>query len=159
EVGTGQSRVTIGAVELRPNHPHTIPGEAVFSLIGRDGDAAVMGRLAERLRAGLHAVAGEAGLGLAIAEQSWLDPAPCDGDIVAAFRRQAGRLGLRYRVMQSGAGHDTQFMAALTRAGMIFVPSIGGISHAPEEDTRWPDVEAGANLLLHTLLDVAGRAD
>ena len=158
EVGTDQSRVTIGSVALRPNHPHTIPGEAVFTLIGRDTDRDVMVRLAERAREVLGAIAGDAGLGLAIDEQSWLDPKPCDPGIVAAIRRQAEALGLRYRLMQSGAGHDTQFLAALTRAGLIFVPSIGGISHAPEEDTRWADIETGANLLLHTLLDVAGRA-
>ena len=155
--GTDQSRVTIGAVELKPNHPHTVPGRATFTLIGRDADAAVMARLAEEARARLHAIAADAGLGLAIEEQSWLDPKPCDPGIVAAIRRQAEALALPYRLMSSGAGHDTQFMAELTRAGLIFVPSVGGISHAPEEDTAWPDVEAGANLLLHTLIDVGGR--
>jgi allantoate deiminase len=156
--GTNQSRVTIGSVEVQPNHPHTVPGKATFTLIGRDVDGAVMARLAEESRARLHAIAADAGLGLVIEEQSWLDPKPCDPEIVAAIRRQAEALALPYRLMSSGAGHDTQFMAELTRAGLIFVPSIGGISHAPEEDTAWPDVEAGANLLLHTLLDVAGRA-
>jgi N-carbamoyl-L-amino-acid hydrolase len=55
--------------------------------------------------------------------------------------------------MPSGAGHDTQFMAAFTRAGMIFVPSVNGISHAPDELTHWSDVEAGAQVLLRTLKD------
>jgi len=155
EVGTEQSRVTIGAVTLVPNFPHTVPGEAVFSLIGRDTSLAVMRALAGAGRRRLEAVAAKAGLGLDIEEQSWLDPKPCHPDIVAAFRRQAERLGLGYRLMSSGAGHDTQFMAELTRAGLIFVPSIGGVSHAPDEDTAWVDIEAGANLLLHTLLDLA----
>lgn len=154
-VGTDQSRVTIGAVDLTPNHPHTIPGEAVFTLIGRDTDLAVMQAIAAASRQHLEEVASAMGLGLAIDEQSWLDPKPCDPTIVAAFRRQAEKLGLGYRLMPSGAGHDTQFMAELTRAGLIFVPSIGGISHAPEEETAWPDIEAGANLLLHTMIDVA----
>lgn len=154
-VGTEQSRVTIGAVDLKPNHPHTIPGEAVFTLIGRDMQREVMEALAAAYRERLTAVASKAGLGLAVNEQSWLDPKPCSPDIVAAFRRQADKLGLAYRLMPSGAGHDTQFMADLTRAGLIFVPSIGGVSHAPEEDTAWPDIEAGANLLLHTLINVA----
>jgi len=155
-VGTDQSRVTIGAVDLKPNHPHTIPGEAVFTLIGRDMQRTVMEALAATCRERLTAVASKAGLDLAIDEQSWLDPKPCSPDIVASIRRQADKLGLGYRLMPSGAGHDTQFMADLTRAGLIFVPSIGGISHAPEEDTAWPDIEAGANLLLHTLIEVAG---
>jgi len=155
EVGTEQSRVTIGAVTLVPNFPHTVPGEAVFSLIGRDTSLAVMRALAGAGRRRLEAVAAKAGLGLDIEEQSWLDPKPCHPDIVAAIRRQAERLGLGYRLISSGAGHDTQFMAELTRAGLIFVPSIGGVSHAPDEDTAWADIEAGANLLLHTLLDLA----
>ena len=157
-VGTDQSRVTIGSVEVRPNPPHTVPGQALFTLVGRDADRAVMLRLAEEARIRLEAIAARTGLGLVIDEQSWLDPMPCDPEIVAAIRRQAEALALPYRLMPSGAGHDTQFMAALTRAGLIFVPSIGGISHAPEEDTAWPDVEAGANLLLHALIDVAGGA-
>ncbi len=53
--------------------------------------------------------------------------------------------------MPSGAGHDTQFMAEFTRAGMIFVPSVGGISHAPDEWTHWNDIEQGAKLLYETL--------
>jgi N-carbamoyl-L-amino-acid hydrolase len=153
--GTDQSRVTIGTVALTPNHPHTIPGEAVFSLIGRDGRLEVMRALADACRKALEDAAKTNGLDLAIDEQSWLDPTPCDPEIIDAFRRQAEALGLGYRLMPSGAGHDTQFRAELTRAGMIFVPSIGGVSHAPQEDTAWPDIVAGANLLLHTLMDVA----
>lgn len=156
QAGTDQSRITIGSVTLTPNHPHTIPGEAVFTVIGRDADRGVMLALAERCRAEIAAAAEANGLGVAIDEQSWLDPKPCHPDIIAAFRRQAEKLGLPHKVMPSGAGHDTQFMAELTRAGMIFVPSIGGISHAPEEDTAWPDIEAGTNLLLHTLIDLTG---
>jgi N-carbamoyl-L-amino-acid hydrolase len=86
-----------------------------------------------------------------------LAPTPCHPEIVAAFRRQAEALGLDAPVLPSGAGHDTQLMSQLTRAGMIFVPSAGGISHAPDEFTAWADVETGCTLLLHTLTDVAGR--
>ncbi len=157
ETGTDQSRVTIGSVEIEPNHPHTIPGKAIFSLIGRDTSLDVMKAIAHAARQHLEEVAGSGGLDLTIEEQSWLDPKPCDPGIVTTFRRQAEKLGLPHRVMPSGAGHDTQFMAELTRAGLIFVPSIGGVSHAPEEDTAWPDIEAGANLLLHTLVDLAGE--
>ena len=59
--------------------------------------------------------------------------------------------------MPSGAGHDTQFMAEVAPAGMIFVPSVGGISHAPDEWTKWPDVENGATVLLNTIIDYLTR--
>lgn len=155
EAGSAQSRLTIGKVELKPNFPHTIPGEATFSLIGRDLDADIMRTLATACRASLAAAAGQHGLDWSHQEHSWLEPTPCHPDIIAACTDRATALGLDFLHMPSGAGHDTQFLSTLTRAGMIFVPSRGGISHSPEEWTDWDDIEKGVNLLLHTLLKVA----
>jgi len=155
--GTQASRLTVGKVELQPNFPHTVPGRAEFSIVGRDMDETVMSALADACRAALTVAAERNGLGLEIGEASWLAPTPCHPDIVAAFARQAAVLGLDAPVMPSGAGHDTQLMAQLTKAGMIFVASRGGISHAPDEHSDWPDIEVGANLLLNTLLDVASQ--
>ena len=156
EAGTPATRLTIGKVDLSPNYPHTVPGRTEFVLIGRDLDLAVMRTLADACRDRLRRAADSHGLVMTITEASWLPPTRCHADIVAAFSRQAERLGLEAMVMPSGAGHDTQVMASLTRAGMIFVPSLGGVSHAPEEYTDWADIEAGANLLLAAVLDVAG---
>ena len=88
---------------------------------------------------------------------SWLEPVDCHDDIVALFEEQAGRAGFSYHRMPSGAGHDTQFLAKIAPAGMIFVPSVGGVSHAPDEWTHWQDVEAGANVLLASALNLARR--
>jgi N-carbamoyl-L-amino-acid hydrolase len=153
--GTPASRLTVGKVDLRPNFPHTVPGRAEFSLVGRDMDENVMSALAAACRVALAAAAERNDLVLEITEASWLTPTRCHADIVAAFARQAAALGLKPPVMPSGAGHDTQVMAQLTRSGMIFVASTEGISHAPEEHSAWSDIEVGANLFLHTLLDVA----
>lgn len=153
--GSAQSRVTIGRVELRPNFPHTVPGEAEFSLIGRDLDEGVMRALADASRVALEGSAEHHGLDIDAREVSWLAPRYCHPEIVTAFRDQAERLGIATLTMPSGAGHDTQLMSEITRAGMIFVPSIGGVSHAPEERTEWADIEIGANLLLHTILALA----
>ena len=70
----------------------------------------------------------------------------------ALIAESARALGLTTRVMPSGAGHDAQAIATLGPMGMIFVPSVGGISHSPKEFTRAEDVTNGANVLLHTLL-------
>lgn len=156
--GTTVSRLTVGKVELQPNFPHTVPGRAEFSIVGRDMDEDVMAALAAACRDSLAAAAERHGLGLEVQETSWLAPTRCHPDIVAAFARQAAALGLEVPVMPSGAGHDTQLMAQLTRSGMIFVASRGGISHAPEEHSEWSDIELGSNLLLHTVIDVAGLA-
>ena len=153
--GTPASRLTVGKLELQPNFPHTVPGRAEFSIVGRDMEEAIMATLASACRASLERAAAANGLALEVTETSWLAPTPCHADIVAAFQRRAAALGLEAPVMPSGAGHDTQMMSRLAPSGMIFVASKGGVSHAPEEHSTWPDIEAGANVLLHTLLDVA----
>ena len=156
DVGTPATRLTVGKVDLHPNFPHTVPGRAEFVIIGRDMELAVMSALAEACRDRLDAAARDHGLELSVSEASWLEPTPCHADVIAAFQRQAAVMGVDAPVMPSGAGHDTQVMASLTRAGMIFVPSRQGVSHAPEEYTDRADIETGCNLLLRTLLDLAG---
>jgi N-carbamoyl-L-amino-acid hydrolase len=157
EVGTPATRLTVGKVDLHPNFPHTVPGRASFVIIGRDMDLEVMSSLAGACRERLQTAAGNHDLEMTVEQASWLEPTPCHPDIIQAFESQARGLGLDAPVMPSGAGHDTQVMAHLTRAGMIFVPSRQGISHAPEEYTDREDIETGCNLLLHTMLDLAGR--
>lgn len=155
EAGTPTSRLTVGRVEVHPNSIHTVPGHVEFFIAGRDLDEDVMHAMANACRVRLAMAAEAHGLEMALDEVSWLSPAPCHPDIVAAFRRQAERLGLDAPIMPSGAAHDAQVMAHLTRIGMVFVPSVGGVSHAPEEHTEWADIEVGCNLLLNTVLDVA----
>jgi N-carbamoyl-L-amino-acid hydrolase len=79
-------------------------------------------------------------------------PAVCDERVKDAIETSARGIGLSTRHLPSGAGHDAQHMARLGPAGMIFVPSVGGISHAPNEFTRPHDVVNGANVLLQTIL-------
>lgn len=158
EDGTERSRLTVGKVELKPGSPHTIPGEALFTLVGRDSEENVMRELGNSCRKSLSAIARRHNLMFEYEEISWLPPMNCHPDIVALLERQAGRLGLSCERMPSGAGHDTQFMTEITRAGMLFVPSIGGVSHSPDEWTHWDDVEAGANVLLCAVLELAREA-
>jgi N-carbamoyl-L-amino-acid hydrolase len=65
-------------------------------------------------------------------------------------------LKLRFRRMPSGAGHDAQNLATVTASGMLFIPSRGGRSHRPDEMSDWKAIERGANVLLRTLLELAG---
>jgi N-carbamoyl-L-amino-acid hydrolase len=64
----------------------------------------------------------------------------------------AKAMGLTYKFMQSGAGHDAQEISVIAPVAMIFVPSVGGISHSPKEFTKAIDMANGANVLLHTIL-------
>jgi N-carbamoyl-L-amino-acid hydrolase len=156
--GTQNSRLTIGKAEVKPGFPHTIPGEVEFSLIGRDMDEARMRALADACLAAMRRTADECALRLDWREQSWLNPMRCNQDIIDAFAGEASGLDLDSMIMPSGAGHDTQFMAQITKAGMIFIPSRGGISHSPDEWSDCADIEKGANLLLHTMLGLANEA-
>ncbi len=155
ENGSDRSRLTVGKVELKPGNPHTIPGEAIFTLVGRDSDEEVMTELSMACRRALSAIARRHNLMFEYEQASWLGPMQCDPEIVSLFERHAKNLGMAFERMPSGAGHDTQFMTEITRAGMIFVPSVGGVSHAPDEWTHWHDVAAGTRLLLHAALEMA----
>jgi N-carbamoyl-L-amino-acid hydrolase len=156
EDGSDSSRLTVGTVDLKPGYPHTIPGEVEFSLVGRDADATIMQQLGQSCQKVLGSIARRHNLRFEYDERSWLDPRDCHPDVIEAFERHAQALGQEPLRMPSGAGHDTQFMTEITRAGMIFVPSMGGVSHAPDEWTHWADVEIGANVLLHTAMEFAG---
>ena len=84
-------------------------------------------------------------------------PALAHGGVQAAIGGAADRLGLDARRLPSGAGHDAQMIAALCPMGMIFVPSVGGISHSPRELTSWDDCARGAQVLLQTVLALDAR--
>ena len=80
-----------------------------------------------------------------------------DPEIQKTIEEAAAGLGLKTMRLPSGAGHDAQWMARLAPMGMIFIPSIGGISHSPKELTAWRDCANGANVLLQTILSLDRR--
>ncbi|MDN3720193.1 hydantoinase/carbamoylase family amidase [Roseibium salinum] len=141
--GTDQSRITIGHVTLTPNHPHTIPGGANFSVIIRDTSEEVMRTLREAFLKNAQAAAGRNDLETAVTERSWLSPVLLDSGLADLLENLAGQHGLPARRMPSGAGHDAQTMQAFCPSALIFVPSRGGISHAPQEHSDWSDIEKG----------------
>ena len=81
-------------------------------------------------------------------------PAPSDERVRKIISETAQQLGFTYKLMPSGAGHDAQDIARIAPMGMIFVPSVGGISHSPKEFTRTEDMANGAAVLLHTILKI-----
>ncbi|TNE62619.1 MAG: Zn-dependent hydrolase [Alphaproteobacteria bacterium] len=155
EEGTERSRLTIGRVELKPGFPHTVPGEVEFTLVGRDLEPEVMKALSNACRRVLSSIARKHRLMFEYEQMSWLEPMPCSSPIVDLVEKHTKQRGYSYMRMPSGAGHDTQFFAGVTDAGLIFVPSVGGVSHAPDELTHWVDIEKGANLLLDCVIELA----
>lgn len=158
ENGTDKTRITVGKVELKPGYPHTVPGEAIFTIVGRDMSEDVMKELAEACDKTLLAIARRHRLRYEREEVSWLAPNYCSDSIIELMSRKSEQRGLPYMRMPSGAGHDVQFFTEITQAGLLFIPSVNGVSHAPDEWSHWHHVEMGANVLLDCALDQAAQS-
>jgi len=155
ENGTDKTRITVGKVELKPGHPHTVPGEAIFTIVGRDMSEDVMKDLATACRKALSAIARKHRLMFEYEQVSWLEPKHCSEKLTKLIEAQVKGRDFTYLRMPSGAGHDAQFFTDITDAGLIFIPSVNGVSHAPDEWSHWHDVTAGGNILLDSVLAVA----
>jgi beta-ureidopropionase / N-carbamoyl-L-amino-acid hydrolase len=155
EHGSPRSRTTIGRVELFPGAANVVPGVAEFSLEVRDTDPMTLESLADAYRRALSAIARRRGLMFEFEILSTIDPIQCHGSVISAVQDAARALELETLRMPSGAVHDTQIMASVAPAGMVFVPSKEGRSHSPAEWTAWKDIEAGANTLLNALARLA----
>ncbi|MVF13046.1 Zn-dependent hydrolase [Ketobacter sp. MCCC 1A13808] len=154
ENGTDKTRLTIGRVELKPGYAHTVPGQAEFTLVGRDMSEEVMKDVSDSCRKALSAIARRHRLMFEYEQMSWLEPKACSQYVMDVIEKNTQELGYSYQLMPSGAGHDAQFFSDITPTGMIFIPSVGGVSHAPDEWSHWSDVEKGCNVLLNSLLTI-----
>ncbi len=148
----GRQVGTVGRIQALPGAPNVIPGKVVLSLELRDLDAAKINMLFERIQAEAQKIATDSKTKFDFKEININIPAPTDPKIRSLISEAARELSLSTKPMPSGAGHDAQDMARLGPVGMIFVPSVGGISHSPREFSRPDDIANGANVLLHTLL-------
>ena len=133
-----------------------VPGLASVTLDFRDPDAARLAVLERRIAAVAQRVADAGGVGVVWRPDERIEPMPLAGRVRDAVRRAAAELGYSHVDIPSGAGHDSQNMAHIAPTGMIFVPSKDGRSHSPAEYTDPADVERGANVLLSTVLTLAG---
>jgi N-carbamoyl-L-amino-acid hydrolase len=148
---------TVGSLRLEPNLINVIPREAVVSVDLRNTEEPRLREAEARLAAFLEQLATEAGLSVSARRLARFEPVAFDPGVVQVIREVAGELGVQARTMTSGAGQDAQMLARICPSAMIFVPSVGGVSHNPEEFTRPEHLELGANVLLRTLLRLAGH--
>ncbi len=154
----GRQVGTVGQIRAEPGAPNVIPGRVVMSLELRDLDAAKVARLYARIADEARSIGREGGTTVGFAPITEHAPAPTDPRMRTIIADAARGLGLTTRIMPSGAGHDAQEMARIAPTGMVFVPSVGGISHSPREFTRPADCANGANVLLQAVLAVDGGA-
>jgi N-carbamoyl-L-amino-acid hydrolase len=150
----GRQVGTVGRIQALPGAPNVIPGKVTLSLELRDLEAAKIQRLYRKIYAAAQQIGSASNTRFDFKEINVNTPAPTDPQVRASIFESAQELGLSAKLMPSGAGHDAQDMARLAPVGMIFVPSIGGISHSPREFSRATDIRNGANVLLLTLLNL-----
>lgn len=144
---------TVGQIRAEPGAPNVIPGRVVMTIELRDLSAETIFSLIADIKEEGGRIAAESGTQISFSHsEGGAVPAPTDPRIRRVIAESAEQLGLSYQHMPSGAGHDAQDMARIAPTGMIFVPSVGGISHSPDEYTRPEDMANGANVLLQTIL-------
>ena len=153
----GRQVGTVGRVAVEPNSPNVIPGRVTLSVEFRDLSEQVLRELGDAVKARGAAIAKETGTSVAFTLASTNPPAMATPGVQEAIGRAAADAGLKTVRLPSGAGHDAQQIAKLCPMGMIFVPSVGGISHSPKELTTWEDCANGANVLLKTVLALDQR--
>jgi N-carbamoyl-L-amino-acid hydrolase len=151
----GSQVCTMGKVDLHPNLINVIAARAKVTVDLRNTDDGALREAERRLGAFLDELASAEGVKIESIRLARFEPVVFDDGIARLVERTAARLGHSCRRMTSGAGHDAQMLARICPAGMIFVPSVKGISHNPAEHTAPADLAAGANVLLHTLLELA----
>ena len=148
----GRQVGTVGKIQAFPGAPNVIPGKVVCTLELRDLDDAKIDSMYATIRKEADAIGRMNGTQFAYSELHVNTAAPTDPRMRKIITDAAASLGLTTRQLPSGAGHDAQAMAMLGPIGMIFIPSIGGISHAPKEFSRPADIANGANVLLRSVL-------
>ena len=154
EHGSEHSVATIGKVSLSPGTTNTVPGDVEFSFDVRDVSQTILESLSDAFRRTLSAIARRRQLMFEFEIISEVSPVPCDKQIVVILSQIADKMDLQYHLMPSGAAHDAQIMAHITKVGMVFVPSRGGKSHSPAEWTHWEDIKTGANLFLNSTINL-----
>lgn len=154
ELGAPQV-ATVGRIEMHPNLVNVVPASATFTIDLRHTDNDVLLEAEGRTSDFLAATAAAENCTIEQRSLARFDPVIFDETVICAVEDVATAQGHTVRRMPSGAGHDAQMLARVCPTGMVFVPSVGGVSHNPAEYTSPEDLEAGANVLLHVMLDLA----
>ncbi|MFV1989861.1 MAG: hydantoinase/carbamoylase family amidase [Acidimicrobiales bacterium] len=148
----GDQVATCGALTLRPNLVNVVASRAVMTVDLRNTDEQILCEAEKRFATECDQVAEAEGVTISAHVLARFEPVDFDPLVIDEVEVAAESLGLSHRRMPSGAGHDAQMLARVCPSGMIFVPSINGISHNPAEKTDPYDLEAGANTLLRVML-------
>jgi N-carbamoyl-L-amino-acid hydrolase len=155
----GSQLATVGAVRLSPNLVNVIAQKAVFTVDLRNTDSARLAQAEADVHAYAHQAAQAEGARITSRVLARFEPVAFDPFVVNLVEQHTRALGCTYQRMPSGAGHDAQMLARVCPSAMIFVPSVGGLSHNVREYTEHADLQRGAQVLLQVVLALANRPD
>jgi N-carbamoyl-L-amino-acid hydrolase len=151
----GRQVGTIGKIAAMPGAYNVIPGKVVMGLEIRDLSYDKIWQLFREIEKRAASIASSSGVQISFRkEPNESRPAMADKELQAGIVQAAKGLNYGFRFMQSGAGHDAQEIAHIAPVAMIFIPSIGGISHSPKEYSTPVDMANGANVLLQAVLSI-----
>jgi N-carbamoyl-L-amino-acid hydrolase len=142
---------------VQPNSRNTIPGEVFLTIDIRNPDEAELSRMASVLRACVIDCVDKNGVECDLDEIWDKPPVKFHADCIAAVENATRDLGYSHQQIVSGAGHDACQVCLVAPTSMIFVPCAGGLSHNEAESAEPADLEAGCNVLLHAMLNLADR--
>lgn len=148
----GRQVATVGRLVVSPNTTNVIPAQVVLTIDLRDLDQRKIEHFTERFQQIAREIGTATNTSFAFKTLVDSEPALADPRVMGWVQSSADALGLSSQRMPSGAGHDAQEIARVAPMGMIFIPSVGGISHSPREFSRPVDCANGANVLLNAVL-------
>ncbi len=146
---------TVGRLDLHPDLVNVIPGRAVLTVDLRNTDESLLAWAEAALADFCADLERREGVTITSRSLARFEPVTFDPETVLLVEQTAKRLGYSVCRLPSGAGHDAQMLARVCPVAMVFTPSHAGISHNPAEHTDPEDLEAGANVLLQVLLELA----
>ena len=147
----------IGSMQFHPGAVNVIPGRAQFTLEVRHLDERVIGEAVWAFKTRLERICAEEGCRAEVELLSSVPPAPMDATVTEALERACADMGRKPARLSSGAGHDAAVLSRHVPSGMLFVPSVGGVSHSPRETTSDEHLVLGARALLQGVRTVAAR--
>lgn len=148
-------KTTVGKLNVKPNITNVIPGEVEFMIDVRHEDDEVRASAIDRLREQLSTIAVMNNVEVTISTDWHSDTVLFSSNVMDAINEAVDLLGYSKARLFSGPGHDAKYISKIADTGMIFLPSINGISHNEKELTLEDDIEKGANVLLYTILNLA----
>jgi N-carbamoyl-L-amino-acid hydrolase len=156
-VERGDVKVTTGVVKPVTSSINVIPAEVTFSLDVRAADDATQEETIAAIRERFLSIANAEGVEVSVAEHWSVPPTPFDPGIRDMAEKLCVERGYAFRRLVGGIGHDSQHLARVTRAAMLFTPTVGGLSHCESEASTWPEIKQATDVLLGLTLALASE--